>query len=253
MAHFSPLSPTWRHYSRQPDYVNGAGPVIFLNSARDLRSGAGLRASRIRDCAEIQELAPQSCRTARERPLLRPRRRPVRSSGEPACKPGSVWDSHSSGTRVTARLERPTRKRARAALAVSPPPLPYLALLQVGFAVPPSVTTGAVRSYRTLSPLPAPRTALRRFALCCTFRGLAPPRRYLAPARRSPDFPPHPRRAGCSDCPAGSPPSTIAAFGRRAKSGPSRRFGACADRHRCVYPQPPSRPLRAATSSMASS
>jgi hypothetical protein len=32
--------------------------------------------------------------------------------------------------------------------------LPYLALLQVGFAVPPSVATGAVRSYRTLSPLP---------------------------------------------------------------------------------------------------
>ena len=33
---------------------------------------------------------------------------------------------------------------------------PYLVLLQAGFAVPPSVTTGAVRSYRTLSPLPAP-------------------------------------------------------------------------------------------------
>jgi hypothetical protein len=34
--------------------------------------------------------------------------------------------------------------------------LPYLVLLQAGFAVPPSVTTGAVRSYRTLSPLPPP-------------------------------------------------------------------------------------------------
>ena len=33
--------------------------------------------------------------------------------------------------------------------------LPYLVLLQAGFAVPPSVTTDAVRSYRTLSPLPA--------------------------------------------------------------------------------------------------
>ena len=33
--------------------------------------------------------------------------------------------------------------------------LPYLVLLQVGFAVPPNVATGAVRSYRTLSPLPA--------------------------------------------------------------------------------------------------
>src|SRR5690606_33262858 len=34
--------------------------------------------------------------------------------------------------------------------------LPYLALLQVGFAVPSSVATDAVRSYRTLSPLPVP-------------------------------------------------------------------------------------------------
>jgi hypothetical protein len=33
---------------------------------------------------------------------------------------------------------------------------PYLALLQVGFAVPSGVATDAVRSYRTLSPLPAP-------------------------------------------------------------------------------------------------
>ena len=35
--------------------------------------------------------------------------------------------------------------------------LPYLALLQVGFAVPSRVTTDAVRSYRTVSPLPVPR------------------------------------------------------------------------------------------------
>ena len=44
----------------------------------------------------------------------------------------------------------------RSGAAVLPPPLPYLALLQVGFAVPSGVTTDAVRSYRTLSPLPAP-------------------------------------------------------------------------------------------------
>ena len=34
--------------------------------------------------------------------------------------------------------------------------LPYLVLLRAGFAVPPSVATGAVRSYRTISPLPPP-------------------------------------------------------------------------------------------------
>ncbi|MBS1202477.1 MAG: hypothetical protein H6R22_986 [Chromatiaceae bacterium] len=38
-----------------------------------------------------------------------------RERGEPACKPGSVKDSHSSGTHVTVRLERPTRGHARAA------------------------------------------------------------------------------------------------------------------------------------------
>jgi hypothetical protein len=59
--------------------------------------------------------------------------------------------------------------------------LPYLALLQVGFAVPPNVATGAVRSYRTVSPLPASLLKLRRFIFCCTFRRLTPPRRYLAP------------------------------------------------------------------------
>jgi hypothetical protein len=32
--------------------------------------------------------------------------------------------------------------------------LPYLVLLRVGFTVPPRVATGAVRSYRTFSPLP---------------------------------------------------------------------------------------------------
>src|SRR5262245_37699634 len=59
--------------------------------------------------------------------------------------------------------------------------LPYLVLLQAGFAVPSNVATDAVRSYRTVSPLPAAHALLGRFAFCCTFRGLAPPRRYLAP------------------------------------------------------------------------
>src|SRR5262249_53427821 len=79
--------------------------------------------------------------------------------------------------------------------------LPYLALLQVGFTVPPNVATGAVRSYRTVSPLPSPLLALGRFAFCCTFRRLTPPRCYLAPR------PPEPGlsstfREKCSDRPA---------------------------------------------------
>jgi len=40
-----------------------------------------------------------------------------------------------------------------------------LVLLPVGFAVPPSVATGAVRSYRTISPLPRCRGGLLSVAL----------------------------------------------------------------------------------------
>ena len=57
--------------------------------------------------------------------------------------PGSTCGPHA----------RPVRERSRL--------LPYLVLLRAGFAVPPSVATGAVRSYRTISPLPpAPKGGL---------------------------------------------------------------------------------------------
>src|SRR5690606_6416466 len=95
---------------------------------------------------------------------------------EPACKPGSVEDGHSSGTRVAARLERPTRIRRgpRHRIPIWP---------CSGWGLPcRSVARLAVRSYRTVSPLPRiPGGTVRRSALCCTFRRLAPPRRYLAP------------------------------------------------------------------------
>ena len=114
---------------------------------------------------------------------------------EPACKPGSVESSHSSGMRVTAHLERPTRELVWAHSA-----LPYSVLLRVGFAVPQSVATCAVRSYRTFSPLP--HIAVRRFVFCCTFRRLAPPRRYLAPCPAEPGL--SSKVCNLSDCPADS-------------------------------------------------
>jgi hypothetical protein len=43
--------------------------------------------------------------------------------------------------------------------------LPYLVLLQAGFTVPPNVATGAVRSYRTISPLP-PSPESEGLAVC---------------------------------------------------------------------------------------
>jgi hypothetical protein len=63
-----------------------------------------------------------------------------------------------------------------------------------------------VRSYRTISPLPRTVADPGRYIFCGTFRGLASPRRYLAPCRRSPDFPPRPTTGviGWSDCLADS-------------------------------------------------
>ena len=115
----------------------------------------------------------------------------LRDERESAGKPGSVEGNHPSGTHVAVRLKRPTRKPLRAAGAgPMPRALPYLVLLQVGFAVPPSVATGAVRSYRTVSPLPAGLTTdiggLLSVALSV---GSRPPGITWHLALRSPDFP----------------------------------------------------------------
>ena len=96
----------------------------------------------------VQETAvttPEACLR-----LMPARSRWLKIKVESADKPGSVVDNHSSGTTVTDSLKQPTRKRPRARHM-----LPYLVLLQVGFTMPRRVTTRAVRSYRTISPLPS--------------------------------------------------------------------------------------------------
>ena len=132
-----------------------------------------------------------------------------RMKKESAGKPGSVVDSHSSRRRVAAALEQPTRER-RGPRHCSP----MWSCSRWGLPCR-SVARLAVRSYRTVSPLPrippplcrplcilldtdlaarATRSTsspaawrhrgdgiVRRFALCCTIRRLTPPRRYLAP------------------------------------------------------------------------
>lgn len=112
--------------------------------------------------------------------------RPAAAFREKICqkayKPGSVppcgFDGHSSGISVTENLVRPTRTARQKIVPVCGP---YLVLLSAGFTVP--------------FPLPGPRWALappfhpcliplpghRRFAFCCTVRGIAPPGRYPAP------------------------------------------------------------------------
>jgi hypothetical protein len=114
------------------------------------------------------------------------------------CKPGSVptnakaliGDGYSSGTPVAERLARPTRAAARK-LACGPKPdmPPLFGLAPSGVCPATTVTGGAVRSYRTLSPLPhcAPGVTGcigRRFAFCGTFPGVTPAGRYPAPCSR---------------------------------------------------------------------
>ena len=85
-----------------------------------------------------------------------------------------------------ASRDRPGRRRGN-----SPDPqkgLPsLLGLAPGGVYIATAVAGGAVRSYRTLSPLPrGPQIGClaRRFAFCCTFPRVAPAGRYPAPCFR---------------------------------------------------------------------
>ncbi len=67
-----------------------------------------------------------------------------------------------------------------------PEPLPLFGLAPGVVYPATSVTGGAVRSYRTLSPLPVLTLGLFdwRFAFCGTFPGVTPAGRYPAPCFR---------------------------------------------------------------------
>ena len=124
---------------------------------------------------------------------------------EPADKPGSVVDSHSSRRNVAVTLKQPTRTRRGPRHEV-----PIWSCSRWGLPCR-SVARLAVRSYRTISPLPRVPPAFRRTGpLGRTFvrqATLGTVRRYLSVAlsvgsRRpgitwhralwSPDFPRHP-------------------------------------------------------------
>ena len=99
-------------------------------------------------------------------------------------------DGHSSGAPVAERLMRPTRAAARRLarhLRITPGCLPLLLGLAPGGVFPAAaVAGGAVRSYRTVSPLPPARRAEAgwRCTFCGTFPGVAPAGRYPAPYLR---------------------------------------------------------------------
>lgn len=116
------------------------------------------------------------------------RKAPIEAA-EPADKPGSVLDSHSSRRNVAVTLKQPTRTRRGPRHEV-----PIWSCSRWGLPCR-SVARLAVRSYRTISPLPRIPKNRSAVSFCCTFRRLAPPRRYLAPCPVEPGLSSSPLRA----------------------------------------------------------
>ena len=120
----------------------------------------------------------------------------VRDKGrQTACKPGSVHAAAHIWRRWTvihlgrplpdASCNLPGRRREHACQvpAEAGADTPSLFGFAPGGVYPATtVTSRAVRSYRTLSPLPTSQD--RRFAFCGTFPGVAPAGRYPAPCLR---------------------------------------------------------------------
>ena len=111
------------------------------------------------------------------------RRAPL--SNQTACKPGSVGhaaqarkrDGHSSATPVARRLKQPTRTATRTRVGAFAAPVPSLfGLAPGGVCRAASVAGSAVRSYRTVSPLPRQYTTRRGglFSVALSL-GLPPP------------------------------------------------------------------------------
>ena len=128
--------------------------------------------------------APQNWWGARRSPVERP------VSRQPACKPGSVGRKANRALRATAiplerRLPgvssnlpgRPIRTSIRGLLPV--PPL--FGLAPGGVCRAASVAGGAVRSCRTVSPLPRDFHPEAVCVFCGTFPGVTPAGRYPAP------------------------------------------------------------------------
>jgi hypothetical protein len=113
-----------------------------------------------------EELPVRMCTTSHPAGRANGQSRAEQKCVKRTCKPNSVpplvreGEDHSSAGRVTAPVKQPTRtlERTRAS-----PLRPYLVLLRRGFAVPSTLACDAVRSYRTVSPLPRSE---ERLAVC---------------------------------------------------------------------------------------
>ena len=148
---------------------------------------------------------------------------PWASSPPSACKPNRInklirarWpisrvlsraspplDGHSSGTPVAGRLARPTRESgAERRLGRLPGPILLSGLAPGGVCRAGAVTGTAVRSYRTVSPLPRPLSVTWGTAAVCSLWHCPEDRsRRALPGTVfpwSPDFPPPLRQAAAA-------------------------------------------------------
>ena len=114
----------------------------------------------------------------------------LKEVAEPADKPGPVLDSHSSRRNVTATLKQPTRRHCGPQCC-----LPIWPCSRWGLPCRP-VARLAVRSYRTISPLPRVRPpfrgrTVRRYLSVALSVGSRRPGVTWHRALWSPDFPRH--------------------------------------------------------------
>ena len=108
--------------------------------------------------------------------------RPLTSISQPISRvlygvlpEGRTRDGHSSGTPVARRLKQPTRAAdPDTDLGDCSPAPPLFGFAPGGVCRAVSVAGHAVRSYRTLSPLPRHTQRPRRSALCGTFPEICP-------------------------------------------------------------------------------
>jgi hypothetical protein len=164
--------------------------------------------------------------------------KPASGRCQTVCKPGSVppesGDGHSSGASVAERLARPTRAAVRRPARRhrhSRFRLPLLLGLAPGGVCPAApVAGGAVRSYRTISPLPPMKShngiAGSAVCFCGTFPRVAPAGRYPAPRLRGARTflpPPRPRaEQGAAIRPSGRGSYGTAAAADQTATGESR-------------------------------
>ncbi len=128
---------------------------------------------------------------------------------EPADKPGFVVSSHSSRRIVTDTLKQPTRRHRGSRHC-----LPIWSCSRWGLPCR-SVAGLAVRSYRTISPLPACLRKHRRYLSVALSVGSRRPGVTWHRTLWSPDFPRHRHSGECDDATAWPTPSRALSHGNR--------------------------------------